>query len=93
MEWRPQSRHSCPLGERFQVVHRLSRFHFNDALHSAAAVHRHEHEIGVRRQDTRSNRRVLFLTWIDSDFEAPAEAALQQADDAVVLELFPDGPY
>src|SRR5262245_46341783 len=93
MKRRPQPAVRHPFGERFEVVHRLDGFDFDDGFYATAAILRRKHHVGKHRRRTRSNRCVLFRTGVDADIEATAKLGLEKTDDPVVFELLADRPY
>src|ERR1044071_1223946 len=81
-----------PLREGLKVVDRFAGFHLDDDLQTVSTFRGRQHEIRVKRRGTDPDRRVLLSSRVDADFVAPLEPALELANDAVVLELFADGP-
>src|SRR5689334_2120201 len=72
------------------MIDGLGRFHLDHAEQLSATVAL-QHE--VRKPWGRPPyRRILFIAGVDGDVEFPFIFRLQQANDAVVLELLPDWP-
>ena len=88
-----QFRKPRPLGQRFEMVDRLPRLHFDNALKLAASIGGHQHDIRIHGRRTAPDDCVLFLTGIDSNLKSSSKTGLQQADDAIVFELLADGPH
>ena len=90
MKRRPQTGERRPLRHRLQVVHRLGRLYLDDAQQPSATLVLKD-EIGIPRRRS-THRRALLIAGVDGDVELSLIFRLQQADDAVVLELLPDWP-
>ena len=82
-----------PLRQRFEVIDRLAGLDFDDGLQPMAALQRQQHEVGIQRRRAGADRRVLLGARVDAGLVLAAELRLQQADDAVVLELLADRPH
>lgn len=82
-----------PLGHRLQVVDRLRRLHLNGAHELPAAIGRGQHEIRKYLNLADADRDRLVFADIDGDLVTTLQFHLQQPDDAVVFELFADGPH
>jgi hypothetical protein len=84
---------ASPLGHRFQIVDRLGRFDLDHPLQPAPTVGCQEDDVRVVRRGAAPDGGILFLTRVDAYLVAAAETVLQQADNAIVLELLADGPH
>jgi len=95
MERGAQLRKRRPLRHRLEVVHRLGGLDFDSAEELAPAVGRLQDKIRVPRQLRRphQHRDRLIVARIDGDLEFSLVFRLKQANDAVVLELLPNGPH
>ena len=82
-----------PLRQRLEVVDRLAGLDLDDDLQLVAAVLRQQHEVGIERGRAGADRHVLLDAGVHPGLVLPAELAVQQADDAVVLELLADRPH
>src|ERR1041384_7534035 len=94
MKGRAQLGEPGPLRHRFEMIDRLDRLDLDDAEQLAAALVLAD-EVWKPRARSRwrsGDRRGLFVAWIDGDVELSLIFRLQQANDAVVLELLPDWP-
>ncbi len=91
MKRRAHSRQRRPLRQRFHVVDGFAGLDLDDALDLPSALKRRQNQIGIQRRAANGDTRGLLGPGVDGDGEAPFPASLQLADDAVVLELFPDG--
>ena len=89
-ESKPAERH--PLGERFQVVHRLDGLDLDDSLHFVSAIRRREDDVRINCCSAAANGAVLLGARIYANIEATAKAGLKEAYDAVVFELLADRP-
>jgi CheY-like chemotaxis protein len=90
MKGRVQTRKGGPLRHRLQVIDGLSRFHLDNAQ-QLAATFALEHEVRIPRGRS-PYRRGLLAARVDGDVKFSLIFRLQQANDAVVLELLPDWP-
>lgn len=77
-----------PLRKRFQMVDRFACFNFDDRLKALATLERRQDEVGKQVRGAGADRDVLFGSWIDAGFETTPTLGLEEADDAVVFELF-----
>src|SRR5262249_15912859 len=82
-----------PLPHTFELVDRLTRPHLDHSLQPAAALLGQQHKIRIDRGLPGRDGRVLLHARIDARFVLTTPLALQQPDDAVVLELLADGPH
>ena len=91
MKGRAQPGEGRPLRHCFQVVDRLGRLDLDNAEQSLAALAL-QHEIGIPGRWS-AHRSGLFIARVDRDFEFSFIFRLEQANDAVVLELLSDRPH
>ena len=82
-----------PLGHGFEIVHRLSCFDLDHALQPSPPVGRQEDHVWIVCRGAAPDGGILLLTRIDAYLVAAAKTGLQQADNAIVLELLADGPH
>ena len=90
MKRRPQSRKCRPLRHRLEVIDRFGGFYLNDAQQLPAPFTL-QHKIWKPGWWS-TDRGGLLIAGVDGDVELSLIFRLQQADDAVVLELLPDWP-
>jgi hypothetical protein len=81
-----------PLRHRFEVVHRLTGFHFDHAFEAVAFVLGRQHEIREHLSRTDADASGLIVPDVDGDFVLTLEFRLQQANHAIVFELFSNRP-
>src|SRR5438045_5088794 len=91
MEWHAQLRERHPLRHRFEMIDRLDRLDLHDAKQLPAALAL-QHEIGVPGGRSAHGRRLL-VPRVDRHVELSLIFRLEQANDAVVLELLSDRPH
>ena len=82
-----------PLGQCLQMVDGLARLNLDDGFDAVSTLGRIEHQIGIDRCWARPDRYILFRTRIHAGVVSPSALSMQQTDNAVVLELFADGPH
>ena len=92
MKRRPLSAEIHPLGEGFEVVHRLDGLHFDDGGNFFPTVQSGQHHVGVENRSTGPDRGILLGAWIDSGIETTAKPCLEKSNDPVVLQLLADRP-
>jgi hypothetical protein len=82
-----------PLRHRFKVVHRFRRLDLNHPLEPAPPVRGQEHDVGIIRRGAAPDGCILLLTRVDANLVAATETVLEQADNAIVLELLANRPH
>jgi len=94
MKRRAQTGERHPLRHGLEMIDRLGRLDLNHTkqLPTAFVLKDEVGEPWGRSRGWSTDRRVLFVARIDRDFELSLIFRLQQANDAVVLELLPDWP-
>jgi hypothetical protein len=93
MERRALPAKGDPFGQRFEMVHRFDRLHFDDGGHFLASILGRQHDVGKDRRGTRTDRDILFGAGVDRGIETTAKPGLEKADDPVMLQLLADRPY
>jgi len=82
-----------PLCQRLEVVDRLASLNFDNDLELVAPILRQEDQVGIQGGWADADRHVLLDAGVHAGFVLAAELAVEQPDDAVVLELLPDRPH
>ena len=82
-----------PLRQRLQMIDRLPRLDLNNSLKAMTAFLREQDEVRIQGGRPGADRGVLFDARIHAGFELTAKLALQEADNPVMLQLFPDRPH
>ena len=93
MKRRAQFCEMRPLRQRLEMVDRLPRLDLDDALQPVAALLRGQHEVRKHRRGTGADGRVLLVAGVHARFVLAPPFGLQQANNAVVLELLADRPH
>jgi hypothetical protein len=75
------------------MIHRLARFHLDDGFQAVTAFLRLQDEIRIQSGGSRAHGRILFGSGIHPGFVLSLRLCVQQANDAVVLELLSNGPH
>src|SRR5687768_16229814 len=81
-----------PLRQRFEVVDRLTRLHFDYGLQLAAALQRLKDEVGINGIGASADGDVPLDARVHPGLETSPALGLKQPDDTVVLELLADWP-
>src|SRR5262245_21811284 len=79
-----------PLGQGFQMIDRLPGFNLDNGLEPPAALEGIQNHVGVHRSGGGGHRDILLGAGVDGCVVLSPVFGLQQADDAVVLELLAD---
>lgn len=87
---RAKAAERAPLGHRLERVDGLGGLDLDGALQTSSSVHAEEHHVWIHRDLTDGHRCVLLRAWIDGDVVLSLVAALQDSNDAIVLELLAD---
>jgi hypothetical protein len=88
---RPEPRERHPLSQGFEVVHRFDRLDLDDCLDLAPLLRGEDH-VGIDGGGAGAYRGVLLGSRVDSRIETTAKLCMEEADDAVVLQLLADRP-
>src|SRR5262245_15257418 len=87
MERRAPLAEMRPLRHRFQVIDRFSGLDFDDAFQPVSLVQGHQQQVRIHLRGSDFYARRLFIPGVDGNFVLALKFRLQEADDAVVLEL------
>ena len=80
-----------PLRHGLEVVDRLSRLDFDDAVESTPARDVGQDQVWIARSLSRANGDPFIVPDVDTDFKTTTPTRLELSNDSVVLQLFPNG--
>lgn len=81
-----------PLRHGLEMIHRLPRLDLDDPFEPLPPIRGRQDEIGEHLPVPDTHAGALFIADVDCNVVAPLQSCLQQSDDTVMLELFPDRP-
>ena len=81
------------LEKRLDAAQVLAGLDFDDDLETSPALLRMQHQVGIQGVEPQHDRNVLLSAGVHPCVVLAPALAVQQPDNAVVLELFADGPH